>query len=127
MLSQYYGKVANKKLFENMHLYHEHYIRQPAIDDGGVCIEIISEHVLKHMNDPAIEFGEQIKEHKHIKNMLKNKISIRNPATGEMKHDLKVVEKYMQICKSIRDLHNTKPEKCLFYDCTMKISCDDTG
>ena len=124
ILSQYYGKIDNRELWQNMKQYHEYYIRKPAIDDGGECMEwpvdVIEEHVLKHMNDPAIEFGEQIKDHKHIKDMLKNKISIRNE-NGELKHDLKVIEKFLQVSKSIRELHNCKLEKCLFYDRNLKI------
>jgi hypothetical protein len=128
ILSQYYGKMSNDELWHNMHQYHEHYIRKPAEDDGEECMEwpvdIIAEHVLEHMNDPAIEFGEQIKDHKAIKTMLKNKISIRNEK-GDLKHDLKVIEKYIQVAKSIRELHNCKPEKCLFHDQTLKIGKPD--
>ena len=130
LLAQYYGKMSNNELFEAMHDHHEEYIRQPILADGGQCMEwpvkIIREHVLKHMNDPTIEFGEQINEHRQIKRLLKNKMTIRNKTTGEMQHDLKVVDKYMQICKNIRELHNSKPEKGFLYDRTLKMGSDDS-
>jgi len=129
LLAQYYGKMANRELFENMHQHHEHYIRQPIIEDGGECMEwptaVVREHVLKHMKDPTIEYGEQINEHRILKGLLKNKITIRNKETGEMQHDLKVIDKYMQICKNIRELHNSKPAKGFLYDRTLKIGSDD--
>ena len=129
LLSQYWGKMSNKDLFENMHRHHEYYIRDPIIKDGGECMawptEIVQEHVLKHMNDPTIELTEQIREHRIIKGLLKNKITIRNKQTGEMQHDLKVINAVLQVSKNIRELHNSKPEKGFLYDRTLKIGSDD--
>lgn len=128
LLSKYYGRMANDELFLSMHRYHERFIRQPMVDDGEDCPEwpvaVIKEHCLEHMNDPAIEFGEQLKAHKAIKRFLLDKVSIRN-TSGEIKHDLKVVEKVLAVSKAIRDLHNCKPEKCLFHDRVLKIGTDE--
>jgi len=88
-------------------------------------IPVIKEHILTHMNDPAIEMGEQIKTHKHLIKMLKNKVTIKNPSTGEMKHDLKVIEKIIQLNKAVREIYNSKPEKSLFHDRNLKIGVQE--
>ena len=128
ILAKNYGRMANPELFESMHEYHEFYIRQPALRDGQQClpwpVATIKEHCLLHMNDPAIELGEQLKEAKAIKRFLLDKVTIRN-ARGEVKHDLKVINQVLAVSKSIREIHNAKPEKCLFHDRTLKIGIDD--
>lgn len=130
LLSQYYGKMHNDELFEAMNAHFENYIRQPILADGGDCMEwpvkVIKEHVLKHMNDPTIAYCEQIKVLSTLERLLKEKITIRNKNTGEMQHDLKVIDKLLQVQKNIRELHNAKPNKGWLYDNTLKMGSDDT-
>jgi len=130
LLAQYYGKMSNNELFEAMQKHFENYIRQPILADRGECMEwpakVIKEHVLNHMNDPTIAYCEQIRVLSTLERLLKEKITIRNKSTGEMQHDLKVIDKLLQVQKNIRELHNAKPEKGWLYDRTLKMGSDDT-
>lgn len=129
LFAQKYGKIDNEELFSMMHRYFEYYLRKPAIDDGEECMEwsiaVIKEHVLEHMNDPVIEIGEQIKNQRHIRDTLLDKLYIENES-GDRKIDLKVAAEVRNYSKSITDLYKCTPTSMLFYNAQLKIDCDDS-
>ena len=128
LFAQKYGKIDNDELFSMMNQYFEYYIRKPSMDDGEDCaewpVDIIKEHVLDHMNDPVIEIGEQIKNQRHVRDTLLDKLYVESE-DGERKVDLKVAAEVRNYSKSITDLYKCAPCSMLFYNKQLKIASDD--
>ena len=103
-----------------MFQYHQYYIVKPALEDEEECmawpLEVIQEHVLEHMTDPTIELGESIRDQKHIRAALKDKLFVENAETGERKIDLKVAAEVRAYTESISKLYKTSPESCIFFN-----------
>ena len=87
-------------------------------------MEVIKEHVLDHMNDPVIEIGEQIKNQRHIRDTLLDRLYVESDE-GERKVDLKVAAEVRNYSRSITDLYKCAPDSMLFYNKQLKIAGED--
>ena len=120
LFSDNFGKeMSNENLAAMMHAFFELEVRGPMLRQGTKCpawsVDMILEHIEVHVLEPTVTCANQIRNLKHIEQMLFNQLKLMNAQTQEVKVDYKALKGILDVQKQIQVLYNSKNTRQLFY------------
>ncbi len=122
MMEDGYGRLDNRLLARQCHLYFKRYIHEPMASIGTPLRMWTSRsillHITEHMQDPRIFVGESICTYKRIRRALEDKMFVRRPLNGGwiVSPDHQAIKTHIAVSKQLMSLYSASPEKMNFYD-----------